>query len=519
MWWILLVFVFALVLALGPLALVLVAAALCVPQIRSRVPWPTLTWKGAGIGAAVVALLTGIVIVIPDGTLPIPGTGGLLTSPAYEGRQASAKPLDAGEPIQHPWLADSLIDRPGPLGDRPETESAWYGLESCRSMQFTSQGRLVTLCRDRKGPLLRVVDADSLRPVATKRLPDRVTTDDPVRADVCSGSRFYLDNGDRAIVVTTDGRIQSIGTADADGEADLTVAQTWNLSRLIGDDDCLVRALPDWSGRIWWASYEGKVGMLDTVAGGAKVLELDERITQPFTVDESGVFLATEEAVYRLVVDETGSPAVSWRTDYDRGVEVKSGQIVQGTGSGPVLVDDNLIAIADNAEPRVQIAFHDRSTGAEVCKSGVFDGGESSTETSLVSVGTGVLVTNSHGNDSLASTLLGFTPTGGIARIDHADGECRVEWTNDAASVYVRPTVSWATGLAYIWTKRPSAWGVSAWYMSAIDVRTGKDAFSVRTGTGFLHTTDLGYVALGPDAAAYVGTRHGIVRVKDVERD
>ncbi|WP_110240226.1 hypothetical protein [Nocardioides gilvus] len=519
MWWGLVVLVLVLMLAIGPLALGLVLVLLCVPQVRARVPWPSLSWKGAGISAAVVALVSAIVVVVPDGVLPIPGAGGLLATPAYQGQQASAKPLDVGEPAQHPWLADSLIDRPGPLGDQPEADSAWYGMESCRSMQFATDGRLVTLCRDRKGPLLRVVDADSLRPLATKRLPDRVETDDPVRADVCSGSRFYLDNGDRAIVATTDGRIQSIGTADADGEADLTVAQTWNLTKLIGDDDCLVRALPDWSGRIWWASYKGKVGMLDTVAGGAKILDLDERITQPFTVDESGVFLTSEEAVYRLVVDETGSAAVSWRTEYDRGVEVKSGQSVQGTGSGPVLVDDNLVALADNAEPRLQVTFHDRSTGAEVCKSAVFDGGESSTETSLVSVGNGVLVTNAHGNDSFASTALGFTPTGGIARVDHSDGECRVVWTNEASSVYVRPTVSWATGLAYIWTKRPSALGVSAWYMSAIDVRTGKDAFSVRTGTGFMHTTDLGYVALGPDGAAFVGTRRGIVRVKDVERE
>ncbi|QCC76240.1 hypothetical protein [Nocardioides daphniae] len=385
-------------------------------------------------------------------------------------------------------------------------------------MQFASNGRLVAICHDRRGPLLHVLDPESMRPLATKRLPAASQTDDAVRADACSGARFYLDNGDRAVLATTDGRIQAIGTADADGEPDLTVDQTWNLVKLIGEDDCLVRAMADWSGRIWWVSYQGRVGMLDTVAGGAKVLDLEEQITQPFSVDESGVFVTTDRALYRLVVDDRGAAKVSWRTTYDRGVEVKSGQIAQGSGSGPALVDDNLVAIADNAEPRMQVAFHDRSTGAEVCKSAVFDGGESATETSLVSVGSGVVVTNDHGRRSVASTLLGFTPTGGMARVDHADGACRVVWTNPVAAVSTRPVVSWATGLVYTMAKRPSAWGVSAWYLTALDVRDGKRAFAVRTGTGVLHTPRLSFVALGKDGAAYVGHRSGLVRVRDAER-
>src|SRR5690606_33654718 len=132
---------------------------------------------------------------------------------------------------------------------------------------------------------------------------------------------------------------------DADGEADLTVGQSWDLDKLVGEGDCLVRAMADWSGRIWWASYGGRVGMIDTVAGSAKVLELEARITQPFSVDESGVFLTTDRALYRLVVDERGAAAISWRTEYDLGAEVKSGQLVQGSGSGTALVDGNLVAI------------------------------------------------------------------------------------------------------------------------------------------------------------------------------
>lgn len=504
--------------AVGPWTILVVTGLLLVPRVRERIPRPQFSRRGSAIAALVAVGVAALVVLLPDGVLPIPGNGGLLVTPGYEGRQVAAKPLEADLPPQHPWFAEFQSGRPGPLGDRPEVDTAWYGRESCRSMQFASSGRLVAICEDRKGPVLRVLDPESMRSVATKRLPEAPETDDPARAEACSGVRFHLDNGDRAVLATTDGRVQAVATDDASGDPDLTVDQSWNLKKLLGSGDCVVRVLTDWSGRIWWTSHLGRVGVLDTVAGGAKVLDLDEKITQPFTVDESGVFVATDTALYRLVMDDRGEATVSWRTEYDRGVEVKTGQLVQGTGSGPALVQGNLVALADNAEPRTRVVFHDRATGAEVCSSAVFDGGESATETSLVSVGTGVVVTNDHGNRR-ASTVLGFTPTGGMARVDHEGGECRVVWSSDVRALAVRPVVSWATGLVYTVTKRPSWWGVSAWYLTALDARTGGHAFSVRTGTGALHRTLHSFVALSDDGAAYVGNRSGLVRVRDTQRD
>ena len=46
--------------------------------------------------------------------------------------------------------------------------------------------------------------------------------------------------------------------------------------------------------------------------------------------------------------------------------------------------------------------------------------------------------------------------------------------------------MSLANGLAYAYTKKPNWWGVSAWYLTALDVTTGRTVFSVRTGTGVL---------------------------------
>ena len=56
---------------------------------------------------------------------------------------------------------------------------------------------------------------------------------------------------------------------------------------------------------------------------------------------------------------------------------------------------------------------------------------------------------------------------------------------------------------------------MSAWYLTAIDARTGKTAWSVRTGTGSLFNNHYAAVTLGPDGSAYVATLGGMVRVRD----
>ncbi|WP_101523241.1 hypothetical protein [Nocardioides houyundeii] len=531
MGWLLLA-LFALVyLAVGPWTFFLAAALLAVPRIRERVPRPRPTWRGAGIGVAALAVLALLVVLIPDGRLPIPSAGGSLVTPAYDGRQVSARPVAAEVPPQHPWLAANgtsslhkdawntdAVQGPGPLGDRPGVETGSYGLEQCASLAFDSRGRMVGLCRDRKGPVLRVLDPEKLRPLATKRLPAG-KDEGPEGHDVCGGSYFYLDNGDRAVVITADRKIQAIGTADADDEPDLTVDESWSLEDLVPADDCLVAALPDWTGRIWWSSQAGRVGVVDPVAGTVQVLELGEAVSNSFAVDETGgVFLVTDRALYRLAVDAAGAPVVTWRTEYDRGVERKAGQPSQGSGTTPTLVDGNLVAIADNAEPRMRVVFLDRGTGTEVCHSAVFDGGESATDTSLVSVGSGVVVENNHDYDSPLSTALGFGTSPGLARVDERDGQCRVVWTNDSVAPSAVPVVSWANGLLYTWTKRPNLWGVAAWYLTAIDVHSGHTAFSVRSGTGALHDNHHSGLVLGADGSAYVGTLGGLVRVRDYQR-
>ena len=513
----------------GPVVLLGVLVAFAVPRARRRLwPWLRPTRRVVAGWTAGVLALVGLVVLVPDGWLPVPSGGGVAVTPRYDGRPARARPIELPVP-EHPamapngrsamhgdaWATDTHPG-PGPLGDTPEVDTAWYGLEECATLAFDVRGRLVALCGDLEGPTLRVLDPESMRPLATKDLPDRRDSDVRPWEDLCGGSYFYLDERDRAVVATTDRRVLVVGTADGAGEPDLTTEVTHDLTGVVPEDDCLVALLPDWSGRIWWVTKGGRVGTI-AADGAVRVLDLDEEVANSLAADEDGsVYLVTVEALYRLVADRDGQPRVRWRTTYDRGTERKTGQLSRGSGTTPTILPGGLVAITDNADRRMHVVFHTTASGHEVCRAEVFGEDAGATDNSLVAVGDGgVVVENNHGYGGPWSTLLGRTTSPGLARVDVADGECDVVWTSPETAPTSVAKASLATGLVYAYTKRRSWWGVDAWYLTALDARTGRTAFSVRTGLGPLLNNHYSAVTLGPDGSAYVPVLAGMVRVRD----
>ncbi len=513
-------------LALGPWVLVLGLLALLVPAVR-RTARPRHPWWTAGALVGAVALLVAVVVVVPDGRLPIPPGPGALVTPSFTGRAATARPLDVQVP-QHPhlaadgrnsmhddgWASDSYAG-PGPLGRDPEVDTAWYGLEECATLAFDHRDRLVGLCGDLRGPVLHVLSRD-LRPLTTRRLPDRPHVEGKRPwENLCAGAYFYLDADDHAVVATTDRRILEFSVADPDGAARFRQVRSFEVSGEVPSSDCLIALMPDWSGRIWFVTQEGRAGTVDPASGAVSVHELGEGVYNSLAVDERGVYVVSDRALYRLSADSSGGPRVDWRAAYDRGSRQKPGQLSRGSGTTPTVLPGGRVAITDNAEPRMNVAFFDTTTGREVCRAPVLESGASATENSLVSVGDGVIVENNYGYSGPQSTLLGRATRAGIARVDLDGDTCRVVWTSDEIAPTSVPKVSLETGLLYAYTKRRTWWGVSAWYLTALDVRTGRTAFSVRTGLGTLMNNHYSAVTLAPDGSAYVATLAGMVRVRD----
>lgn len=485
--------------AWGPVVLLVAAGALCVPRIRWWVQDRAyVSRRVAGCVTGATVALVAAVLVVPDGWLPIPPAPGAWSGPSYVGRPATPSPLGAVV-AQNPHRAAGASEtRPGPLGLQPEVETSWFGLQHCRRLEVTSTDRLVALCTDRSGPSLRLVDPDSLRPTADQDLPDASDRS-------CPDDALYLDETDRAVVATTDRRVLAVRTGTAKGRAGLAVDATWDLKPYVPYGDCLVGLTPDWGGRIWWASQQGLVGTIAPDSGQVRVLDLGEEVSLGLAADEAGgVYVVTRSALHRLTAAADGTPQAMWRTE------------LEGTsGSAPVLLDGGVVAITDSADSRARVLFVARDTGEVVCRQPVFEEGASDTDSALAPLGSGVVVTNSHDYSGPRSTLLGFTSSHGIARVDLVDGECVERWSSDAVAPGSGATASWPNGLLYAWTKRPSLLGVSAWYLSALDAETGRSMWSVRTGTGLLASSDHSRITIGPRGSAWIGTLAGLVRVRD----
>lgn len=522
-------------LALGPWFLVLCALPFAHWRVRDRLGahWPDWragrTWRRLGIGTVAGALVAGVVVVVPDGWLPLPTGGGLAVTSGYDGRPVAARPIEGVTLPQHPYLAPNgrsamhndaassdAYASAGPLGDEPDVDTAWFGVEECATLAFDSHDRMIGLCGAMGGPALHVIDPDRLRKLASVELPGRRPSDKRPWEDLCAGAYFYLDERDRAVLATTDRRIRAYTTADAAGEPDLTLDDEWDLRGAVAEDDCLLALMPGWDGRIWFVTLDGIVGTVAPASGRVRTLDLGEPVVNSFSVDEEAAYVVSDDALYRLVTGPGGVPREAWRHAYDRGADQKPGQLSRGSGTTPTLLGDDLVAITDNADPRMHVVLVDRATGQERCRAEVFEKFESATENSLVSLGDAVVVENNHGYSSPLSTMLGRAPTGGFARVEADD--CSVTWTSERIAPTSVPKVSLETGLVYAITTRRSWWGVNAWYLTAISAHTGRHAFSVRTGTGTLSNNHYAAVTLGPDGSAYVATLGGLVRVRDDAR-
>jgi hypothetical protein len=481
--------------------------------------------RGLALATTVVVLAAGGVVgqmAVARGWLPLAPGAGSLFAPRFIGERVQARPLPAWAPPQHPHMAadgrnsmhndayaTDAYPGPGPLGRNTHVTSAFYGVSECATLTFDRAGRLVGLCGGIQGPQLKLVDPESLTVLAAHDLPGRrARADVSPLEDLCGGAYFYLDNEDRAVVATTDRSVRIVRTPS------MATFRDFSLDSWVRQDDCLIALMPDWSGRIWFVSSFGAVGALDPASGQAKTIVLPgERIANSFAVDQTGgVFIVSDHALYRFDAGGDNAPAITWRRAYDRGGNRKPGQLSQGSGTTPTLTAGGLVAITDNAEPRMNVLAYDRKDGRLVCGASVFGEGRSATDNSLVAVGDSLLVENNYGYSGPLSTLGGGVTAKGVARVDVTDGKCVNVWESAERAPSSVPKASYATGLLYVYTKASKAW-----YLTAIDVRSGRTAFQVLTGVGVQWNNHYSAIALGPDGSVYLATLFGLVRIYDTD--
>lgn len=483
-----------------------------------------------GDGFDIASALPGLPALPAIPGLPIPALPTDLLVPRFTGAAVTPNPLVSPAIPQNPWLApngrSSMHNDPyssdayavsGPTGRGLTMRTASYGVRECATIAFDSRDRIVGLCGGLEGFTMMVIDPVTLKPISQRVVSSRdLTTGANPLTDLCGGTYFFLDGQDRAFATTTDDAIAEV-QVNADGS--LSAGEKWALGGHMAKDDCLVATGVDWSGRVWWFSQRGVVGTLDRTTGAVRSLDLGEGIYNSVSVDETGgVYAVTTHQTYRLDARADGAPEVTWAIPYDRGSVKKPGMLSQGSGTSPTLIGERWIVIADNAEPQSHVIVYDRRKGIaqrEHCSVPVLRSGASTTENSLVAAGNSVIIENNYGYAGVQSTLLGRSTTPGVARVMIDPDGCHVAWTNDTVAPTSVPKASLGNGLVYVYSKPPRRDLIDAWYVTAIDIRTGRTAWSRLTGTGIQWNNHYASTYLGPDGAFYIATVFGLIRLAD----
>ena len=459
---------------------------------------------------------------------PIPGSPLAIGVEEFTGAPAEADPHRRIRIPRHPYMArnqasnihndayqSDTYNRAGPLGDGISSTSGLFFRE-CASVTFDSRGRIVGVCVGLDRPVLAVLDRVTFEPLGTMSLPPRQASTTPFQS-FAGGGYFYLDNRDRAVVPTSDRHVLIV-KVKTDGS--LATASDRDLTAVVPSGDQVIAVMPDWSGRIWFATTDGVVGY--AARRGKRVVAIDtgEPIGNSFAVDETGgVFIVTDGALYRFEARRKGIRTV-WRMPYPNVGAVKPGQTQAGSGTTPTLMGRRYVAITDNADP-MAIRVYQRRRRARgrrlVCRKPVFEQGAGSTDQSLIGARRAIVVENNYGYTGPSSTLNGATTSPGLERVDlDRDGRgCHRVWQSEERAPSVVPKLSLGSGLVYTYTKPERDDIVDAWYLTALDFDTGETVWRALAGTGFGYNNNFAPVSIASEGTAYVGVLGGLTRFTD----
>jgi hypothetical protein len=486
-------------------------------------------------GAATLAIAFGLAAT-PSATAQVAGVpatpileGPNSTAPAFVGEAASARRVPAPPIPRHPFMAPNGLSNlhndayqtdtyswRGPHGEGTSRGSAMFARE-CASITVDSQGRLVAICVGLDQPVLAMLDPETLDPLATYSLPPRQPggSDNPF-TDFSGGGYFYLDHRDRVVVPTTTRHIYVLAQTDEPG---FELKRDYDVSGELAAGDKIISALPDWRGRPWFASRQGVVGWVGRRSETVHKLDLGEPIGNSFMVDERGsVYVVTDGALYRLRA-RAGEVRTLWRQPYANTGEVKPGQTQAGSGTTPTLIGGGRwVAITDNADPINAVVYQlarDPRGRRLTCREPLFEEGASATDQSLIGAGRAIVAENNYGYTLAEVESGGDGIAPGLQRVDvDRDGRgCDTAWRSDERAPSAVPKLSLASGLVYTYTL-PAA-HEDAWYLTALDFRTGETVYSRLSGVGLGFNNNYAPVTLTPDGTAYVGVLGGVTRFRD----
>jgi hypothetical protein len=460
--------------------------------------------------------------------------------PAAVGAAVPARPMPAIHQPQHPMLAESerssmhggsynrdLNAYPGPMGRDTRTAHRAFSpiVGVAPNIAFDSAGRVITVSLKLDAIELHLLDPETLETLAMIELPEKASFDDN-----SGGGYFHLDERDRVLLAPSDETITVYEIVEGPQGPEWKVAERHDVSDVLPAGVNIHDVIPDWSGNLWFVTGGSLLGYRHKDTGRFFTYELEadgEVIQNSFGVDEEGLYVVSTDALYQLKTRPDGEIYATWREDYDNGEVQKPGTLSHGSGTSPTLIGDDLVAIGDDGHPFTHVMVYQRTESIEgervVCKVPLFGEGRSATENSLMVYGDAMVVQNDYGH-VFEGNALETSP--GVMRIDVREDRsgCDVVWHNDTMISQSLPRLSTATGLLYFYTFKKQAPDdfFGGWYLTAVDFDTGEEIWDrlISPGTGTIIdplSSVTAPVVMGPNGAAYVGIRTGVVMAKDGE--
>lgn len=323
---------------------------------------------------------------------------------------------------------------------------------------------------------------------------NELTKLDLPKGALLGGVYAYLDSQNRMVLVDGSNTLIRIAHS-ADGRR-LWVESRFDLSGMLSlvKGDQVVGLVPDWQGRVWVASKNGAIGVVDMERGAVRATLLRsggaadiERIDNSISACPTGVSVVTSHAVYMLTAGDNGAPVVSWSRPYDRGSARKPGKLAWGSGASPTFFGPNgsdYLMLTDNADVQENVIIYRTADGKEVGRAGLFAHGASGTENSMIGIGNTVVGANTFGypypkypegaGRSVPASAL-FAP--GMERWDITPQGLRQVWNRRDVYSAAVPRYSTADGIIYTCERRrgPAGLADGAYaHAVAIDMETGR---------------------------------------------
>ncbi len=453
---------------------------------------------------------------------------------------------------QHPYMAmgansnmhndasmSDTYEANGPLGINLEVVTRSRGFGGYGTITFDRHGRLVALYGNARKYRLELLDSRTLEEITHYDLPSRslkfIFEGVMPWEYIGAGMYFFLDNQDRAVIPTSENKVLVIQVPEPDRGEEFQLVREYDLNSDVlplkwPHQDSVAWVLPDWEGVYYWfATTAGKVGTINIETGKVYSIQLEgEIIENSIAIGSEGVFILSDQALYRFVQEGDGIIKHSWRTAYDPGPGPKPGVITRGSGTSVTLVggEGGYVVVTDNAEPQIHLLFVRRSDGETVCSQPLFFPGKSATDITAIGFQQS---DHSSGNTEAYSAIVennwgpSSFPFGraaqGITRIDLFKDEddiyrCKEIWTSRETNIGVFK-LSLGNGLLYTYYRGDSPY-MTKWYLKAIEFNSGETVYQQIVGGGMGFNNWAGAFFLHPEGGvAYSTTIFGMVMIRD----